>query len=269
MPSSSVLPPPDAAADDEIQEVDIPSRSKGKGKAKATVADSEAETETDQRPKQTKSRSKPKATSETETDQRPKQTKSRSKSKSKQAVASDSEIEDITPEAFKGATGKRKGSNDGQESELKRKGKRKASSISTVDDGSEGREDNAEPSSAKRRKRNEVAERPKPKPIARPGKAAPAVPRPRADSTASTAVSGSPKPGTTKKRRINIFGTSQSTVDLGAFEFGSQVRFVSFGIHMDYNSAFLGKRNSFNSFTSETTGKGSCTVAELLVVNDQ
>ncbi|KAF9066612.1 hypothetical protein BDP27DRAFT_1330244 [Rhodocollybia butyracea] len=215
-----------AADDDDIQEVDIPSRSKGKGKAKVIVPDSEAETETDQ-PKQTKSRSKPKSSrdTETETDQRPKQPKPRSKSKPKQPAASDSEIEDISPEAFKAvAAGKRKSSSDGQESEGKLKGKRKASPMSTVEEsGSEGRGDKRGPSPAKKRKRNEESERPKPKPIARPGKATVPRPRPRAGSTASTVMvdpePGFPKPGTTKRRKINLFANK---VDLGALDFGSQ-----------------------------------------------
>lgn len=169
---------------------DIPATAHAKGKGKHT-ADSDSGTEIEQPQRTTRSRLKPNTR--------------------EIAPANVLEIEIIPQEDIKG-----------------RKGKRKAFPLHAVDEEQvEG--DGAQLAvPAKRRKRNDDPERPKPK-VRGVGKNT--LPS-RAESTASTATvdpesggSSSHKLGTTKKRKINLFQSS-SKMDLSNLDFGSQVRSV-------------------------------------------
>ncbi|KAJ4477188.1 hypothetical protein J3R30DRAFT_3483137 [Lentinula aciculospora] len=178
--------------------IDIPASSRAKGKGKLLLAETESDAETEIEQPQRKTRSRPKP---------------RSKPSSS---TSDLDIEIIAPEEFKG-----------------RKGKRKASPLPAVheqrDEGGWNMSREQSPVPVKRRKRNDYPQPPKPKLKAQGGGARGKNVRPSvAESTASTVTadpepggSGSQKPATTRKRKINLFPTS-SKMDLATLDFGSQ-----------------------------------------------
>ncbi|KAH7873756.1 uncharacterized protein C8R40DRAFT_355526 [Lentinula edodes] len=180
--SSSSYSPLDVNAD----AYDIPATAHAKGKRKHT-ADSDSGTEIEQPQRTTRSRLKPNT--------------------KEIAPANDLEIEIIPQEDIKG-----------------RKGKRKAFPLHAINEEQVEGDGAQSAVPAKRRKRNDDPERPKPK-VRGVGKNT--LPS-RAESTASTATvdpesggSSSHKPGTTKKRKINLFQSS-SKMDLSNLDFGSQ-----------------------------------------------
>ncbi|KAF8825137.1 hypothetical protein HHX47_DHR7000616 [Lentinula edodes] len=180
--SSSSYSPLDVNADAH----DIPATAHAKGKRKHT-ADSDSGTEIEQPQRTTRSRLKPNT--------------------KEIAPANDLEIEIIPQEDIKG-----------------RKGKRKAFPLHAINEEQVEGDGAQSAVPAKRRKRNDDPERPKPK-VRGVGKNT--LPS-RAESTASTATvdpesggSSSHKPGTTKKRKINLFQSS-SKMDLSNLDFGSQ-----------------------------------------------